>query len=155
MKTKKTNKTLKLKKVAKKRVTNKAALVRKYLAKGFAPADVAKKAKVAVNYVYQTRWHEKQKEAKAKPAKHAEAAGIARVLSITTDLVNRPPHYTNGGIEVIDFIEAKGLDYQLGNVVKYISRAGKKGADIDEDLAKAQWYLNREIAKRQSALGKT
>lgn len=64
------------------------------------------------------------------------------------DVVNNPDHYTAGGIETIDFIEAKGLDYHLGNVVKYVSRAGKKSADSLEDLKKAQWYLNRAIQKR-------
>ena len=48
--------------------------------------------------------------------------------------------------ETIDFIEAKELGYNLGNVVKYITRADHKG-DKHEDLCKARWYLNREIAK--------
>ena len=63
-----------------------------------------------------------------------------------TDNVNHPPHYKAGGIETIDFIEAKQLSYHLGNVVKYIARADHKG-NRKEDLLKAQWYLNREIAK--------
>ena len=67
------------------------------------------------------------------------------------DLVNRPPHYRDGGIEVIDFIEAKDLNYRLGNVVKYVSRAGKKASDPVQDLEKAAWYLNREIAARKGA----
>jgi len=62
------------------------------------------------------------------------------------DTVNHPPHYKVGGIEVIDFIEAKGFNYRLGNVIKYISRADYKG-DRLENLKKAQWYLNREIEK--------
>lgn len=61
------------------------------------------------------------------------------------DSVNHPAHYKAGGIETIDFIEAKGLNYHLGNVVKYITRADHKG-NRKEDLLKAQWYLNREIA---------
>jgi hypothetical protein len=60
------------------------------------------------------------------------------------DSVNHPKHYTAGGIETIDFIEAKKLGYNLGNVVKYITRAGHKGNQL-EDLRKAQWYLTREI----------
>jgi hypothetical protein len=60
------------------------------------------------------------------------------------DPVNNPAHYTDGGIETIDFIEAKGLGFNLGNAVKYISRAGKKGNRL-QDLQKAQWYLAREI----------
>lgn len=63
-----------------------------------------------------------------------------------TDPVNHPAHYKVGGIETIDFIEAKQLNYNLGNVVKYITRADHKG-NTQEDLLKARWYLNREIAK--------
>lgn len=62
------------------------------------------------------------------------------------DFVNHPSHYTDGGIETIDFIEAKHLPYHLGNTVKYISRAGKKdSAKTLEDLKKAKWYLDRYI----------
>lgn len=61
-----------------------------------------------------------------------------------------PQHYQDGGIQTIDFIEAKQLNFHLGNVVKYISRAGKKG-DRLEDLLKAQWYLQREIERLQRA----
>jgi hypothetical protein len=64
----------------------------------------------------------------------------------TEDSVNHPSHYKTGGIETIDFIEAKGLNYHLGNVVKYITRADHKGERL-ENLLKARWYLNREIAK--------
>ena len=70
---------------------------------------------------------------------HGEVVGVA------PDPVNHPKHYTAGGIETIDFIEAKKLGYNLGNVVKYITRSGLKGNQL-EDLRKAQWYLSREIA---------
>jgi len=60
------------------------------------------------------------------------------------DAVNHPTHYKVGGIETIDFIEAKKLGYNLGNVVKYIARADYKGNKL-EDLRKAQWYLTRAI----------
>jgi len=63
------------------------------------------------------------------------------------DLVNHPSHYKTGGIETIDFIEAKELGYHLGNVIKYVSRAGRKNNDYLQDLKKAQWYLNRAISK--------
>jgi hypothetical protein len=64
------------------------------------------------------------------------------------DMANHPPHYTDGGIELIDFIDAKGLGFSLGNAVKYISRAGKKDPDkMIEDLKKAAWYLNHEISR--------
>ena len=59
-----------------------------------------------------------------------------------------PSHYTQGDIEVIDYIEDKKLGYRLGNVVKYVSRAGHKD-DAIKDLKKASWYLNREIVKRE------
>ena len=67
----------------------------------------------------------------------AEHFGVA-------DPVNHPEHYKVGGIETIDFIEAKSLSYNLGNVVKYLTRADHKGNKL-QDLQKAQWYLNREI----------
>ena len=67
------------------------------------------------------------------------------VLPVTsTDPVNHPAHYTHGGIEVIDAIEAWNLGYHLGNVVKYVARAEHKGNYL-QDLQKARWYLQREI----------
>lgn len=67
------------------------------------------------------------------------------------DNVNHPAHYTDGKIEVIDFIEDKQLGYHLGNAVKYISRAGKKDPEkTAEDLRKAVWYLNRYIEKLEA-----
>lgn len=64
------------------------------------------------------------------------------------DAVNHPPHYTMGGIEVIDAIEAWGLDFHLGNAVKYIARAGKKNpAETVQDLRKAMWYIERAEAR--------
>lgn len=64
------------------------------------------------------------------------------------DNVNRPAHYTDGKIEVIDFIEDKNLGFHLGNAVKYIARAGKKDpAKTVEDLNKAKWYIQRHIDK--------
>lgn len=58
--------------------------------------------------------------------------------------VEHPNHYQSEIIEAIDVIEAFGLGFNLGNVVKYVLRAGKKG-DRREDLEKAKWYLDREI----------
>lgn len=64
------------------------------------------------------------------------------------DPVNHPSHYTDGKIEVIDFIEDKNLNFHLANAVKYISRAGKKDPSKEiEDLKKARWYLDRYIQK--------
>ena len=74
------------------------------------------------------------------------------------DNVNSPSHYTTGKIEVIDFIEDKGLNFRLGNVVKYVARCGHKksvGKSMDakalEDLKKARWYLDREITIREGS----
>lgn len=65
---------------------------------------------------------------------------------IMYDSVNKPKHYNFSGLEVITVIEAWEMNYHLGNVLKYIARAGKKN-DLLEDLKKAQWYLNREIER--------
>jgi len=69
-----------------------------------------------------------------------------KVKAVSLDPVNSPSHYKVGGIETIDFIEAKDLGYNLGNVVKYVTRAHHKG-ELLQDLKKAQWYLNREVSK--------
>ena len=62
------------------------------------------------------------------------------------DIINHPSHYTDGKIEVIEFIEDKKLNYHRGNAIKYICRAGKKDPQKEiEDLQKAIWYINREI----------
>ena len=62
------------------------------------------------------------------------------------DAVNHPSHYTDGKIEVIDYIEDKKLNFNRGNAIKYISRAGKKDKSKEvEDLEKAVFYINREI----------
>jgi hypothetical protein len=64
------------------------------------------------------------------------------------DAVDHPAHYggKDNPHEAIKVIEAWGLGFCLGNCIKYISRAGKKG-DALEDLRKARWYLEREIAR--------
>ena len=63
-----------------------------------------------------------------------------------SDQINNPEHY--GGAEniyeAIKVIEAWDLDFCLGNVIKYISRSGKKG-DAVQDLKKAKWYLDRKL----------
>ena len=68
-----------------------------------------------------------------------------------SDMVNHPSHYTDGSIEVIDFIEDKKLNYHRGNALKYLCRAGKKDpAKEVEDLQKAIWYINREIQRLEA-----
>ena len=65
-----------------------------------------------------------------------------------TDLVNHPPHYTDGSIECIDAIEAQLTSeeyrgYLKGNIAKYVWRERHK--DGPESLKKARWYLDRLI----------
>ena len=62
-----------------------------------------------------------------------------------SDLVNHPQHYRSQcGLEVINVIEAFSLNFNLGNAVKYILRAGKKDNEM-QDLRKAVWYLKRHL----------
>ena len=69
------------------------------------------------------------------------------------DPVNRPAHYTDGKIEVIDFIEDKKLGFCLGNAIKYIARAGKKDPSKEvEDLNKAKWYIERRIKELKEGI---
>ena len=60
------------------------------------------------------------------------------------DIVKKPKHYNMGKFEAIDVIEDWQLNFNLGNTVKYISRAGHKD-NIIQDLKKSLWYLQREI----------
>lgn len=72
------------------------------------------------------------------------AAGSIPGLNV--DMVNHPPHHKQhpSGIEVIEITEH--MNFCLGNAVKYILRADHKGAQL-EDLKKARWYIDREIAR--------
>ena len=149
-----------------------SAKIRRYLAKGTSIAEIAKRLGVSKNNVWTVIWKEKQKTKVAKPeAKPEEKRKPGRPKKVTeqkwveltypgeafipnsvpADPVNHPPHYKAGGIEVIDFIEAKDLNFRLANVVKYVSRAGKKATDPVQDLEKAAWYLKREIDARKGA----
>lgn len=76
----------------------------------------------------------------------------APVEAPIADNVNNPAHYTVGGISTYDFIRAKDLSYDLGNVVKYVSRAKHKGNTL-EDLKKAQWYLAAAIKHEEQVNG--
>lgn len=61
------------------------------------------------------------------------------------DMVNKPIHYqTASGLQPIDVIEKFGINFHLGNAIKYILRAGKKG-NKTQDLEKALWYICREL----------
>jgi hypothetical protein len=97
---------------------------------------VKHKAKAKADAVYR---------AKAEAAANVpEVADTGKPITPAPDMVNHPPHYKMGGIETIDFIEAKALGFHLGNVVKYVTRADHKGNKV-EDLQKAQFYLRRAI----------
>jgi hypothetical protein len=60
------------------------------------------------------------------------------------------PYYHSGTYEAINVIEAWGLNFCLGNVIKYVARAGRKTDNPIEDLEKAKWYIEREIEKLKS-----
>jgi translation initiation factor 2B subunit (eIF-2B alpha/beta/delta family) len=62
------------------------------------------------------------------------------------EMVNHPDHYQGNKTEVIDIIEDYNLGFSLGNAIKYILRADKKG-NKKQDLEKAIWYLERELSK--------
>ena len=135
-------------------------------------ADIAKQFKIPVKKVYQMRSYIKRKTNESlipkipkvwdgksvlkrifvlrDPVKREEAIKEVMLHEPTVDPVNHPPHYKVGGIETIDFIEAKGLGYNLGNVVKYLTRADHKGNKV-QDLEKARWYLEREIMRQHIA----
>lgn len=129
-----------------------AARIREYYEKNpnAKPGEVAKALKVNPGSVYVTRQKMKTtvttaaKDYRAHARELFEAMQDPAPAEPPADPVNHPPHYKTGGIEAIDFIEAKGLNYRLGNVVKYITRAEHKG-NRKEDLQKALWYLQREI----------
>ena len=151
--------------------------------KGLTAGEIAKKLKTSAAYVYFVRHAAKKKSknkaqfksprsrlvndlfemrkamdaVESKPTKllvQPQYEHAAMKILADNDLVNHPPHYTKGGIDFLDYAEAKGLteNAYLFNVVKYISRAGKKlGVDPVQDLEKAEFYLKREIARRKSA----
>ena len=64
---------------------------------------------------------------------------------MSKEMVNHPSHY-NVGIETIDYIESWVMNFNIGNVIKYTTRAGFKENEL-EDLEKAKWYLEREIQR--------
>lgn len=67
------------------------------------------------------------------------------------EVINHPKHYNGDSLyETIKVIDAWQLNFNLGNCIKYISRADKKDSII-QDLKKAKWYLEREITKLENA----
>ena len=70
---------------------------------------------------------------------------------MSKEMVNHPIHY-NMGIEAIDYIESHNMNFNIGNVIKYATRAKHKGTEL-EDLKKAAWYLIREINRLEGNNG--
>ena len=159
----------------KKATTSRAAKMREYFTANplATPSEVAKKFKTTYQIAYMTKKtmeqnavkdYQNRTDALIKRRKEQRMKILAMTSSNKSvldtlnpeiaiamvepqpDPVNHPAHYKVGGIETIDFIEAKGLTYHLGNAVKYISRADHKG-NRKQDLEKAKWYLERAIAQ--------
>jgi len=127
--------------------------------------EVADKFKTSYSVAYMVR-KEMQKPKKQRAGNFKRIAVFSSNKSITdkirmqggptdeemmnappkADPVNHPAHYKVGGIETIDFIEAKALGYHLGNAVKYSTRGDHKGNRL-QDLQKAKWYNDRAIEK--------
>jgi len=126
------------------------------------PKDVALVLNVKPSLVYAVRYKKTNNVSpavpKAKPVDidavhkkgvpHKTWSTLTTVTSNTSmlkdDMVNQPPHYKDGGIETIDFLQAKlsreeFIGYLKGNVLKYGSRLGKKGS-VDIDAGKLSWY---------------
>jgi hypothetical protein len=61
-------------------------------------------------------------------------------------MVDHPAHYQGKSFEVIDIINDYKLNFEMGNAIKYILRADKKG-NKKQDIEKAMWYLNHELSK--------
>jgi hypothetical protein len=122
---------------------NKSEVIRKYFTAGLSVKEIKEKTGYKDSLV---RLVIRNYKNKAKPSRI-----LAAITEIKNDIVNKPLHYTTGGVETLDFIEAKDLNYRLGNVVKYVVRAGKKHTDPVEDLKKARFYLDREITVRERA----
>ena len=108
----------------------------RFVNKGYSDIVIAKKLGMTVKAVASIR----------EPIEWAE-----KTFTPKTDMVNSPAHYTQGGIETYDFIRAKKLPYELGNVVKYVTRAPYKGNYV-EDLKKARWYLDAAIRNIEEEL---
>lgn len=67
-------------------------------------------------------------------------------MESSSSMVNNPAHYQGKKFEVIDIINDYELNFELGNAIKYILRADKKG-NKKQDLKKAIWYINHDLSK--------
>lgn len=84
------------------------------------------------------------------PKKESEQVQEQPTTRIESVKINSPDYYAIGGVQPIDLIEAKDLNFNLGNVIKYVSRSGKKSPDQLPDLKKALDYLQREISRLEN-----
>jgi len=139
-----------------KRSQSQAQRIRDYFAKhpGKTVPEVAKAMGLKYQIVYVVK---RGMDKKAKPKQEWKVVHVStsdnsiehamhvEMHEPPSDPVNHPAHYKVGGIETIDFIEAKRLNYNLGNAVKYITRADHKG-NRKQDIEKAVWYLQRELS---------
>jgi len=129
---------------------SKTEKIRQGLAAGRDVKEIAKTLKIKPAYVYSVRWHLKQKKgAKASKQEAKQRTDLKAVLDTLTnapvDPIS-PEHYQIGGIETHEFIEAKGLSYNVGTAVAYLSRAYYKGEYL-QDIKKAAKHLEFEIAR--------
>ena len=118
------------------------------------PNDACKLNRLAINGIIKNcpycgkinpAYNDIVKDIKASYEEYTKANPVI-VTTVDNDPVNHPSHYTAGRFETIEVIEDWGLDFCLGNAVKYISRAGKKDPSKEiEDLKKAVWYIERRI----------
>jgi len=128
---------------------NKAARIISLLKKypEWSNKHIAATAAVSANYVWKLRRDVMHSLPLDLTSDMEVARSAEEAPEVAPDMVNHPPHYTDGGIETIDYIQAKLTPeefrgYCLGNSLKYVSRAGMKG-NFAEDLSKARWYLDR------------
>ena len=79
---------------------------------------------------------------------YSDCLVVGKITPLSHDPVKFPAHYLEGGIDTFDFIKAKGLTYEEGNIVKYVVRSRHKGNRL-EDLQKAKWYLEKVIMEAE------
>ncbi len=129
------------------RKTNKSEKIRAAIRAGESVKDVAKRLKVKPAYVYSVRWHMKKgKTVRTLSAKASKALTEAlNAVDAAKDPIS-PEHYDVGGIQTHEYIEAKGMSYNVGTAVAYLSRAHHKGAYL-EDIKKAVKHLEFEISR--------
>jgi len=116
------------------------------LANGLAD-EIEKNEKKAV----EEEVHDAVKRTCEEYEKNAKKAGWS-CAHPTKEMVDHPSHYQGKRFEVIDIIEDYELNFNKGNALKYLLRAGNKD-DYVQDLQKAIWYLNREIETYNSNKG--